>query len=241
VAIFGLAWGQSDWTEVPRRRSGCIISGLSGAASERQSLRPLHRRDRTRAVLTHGKRSTPRCHNPDRGPSECFRWTIPHDILVNRMKGTRTNTVAHGGGKDIVAHSINGLPRCWLKWTARLNRMSPFRSKIGRWLALTALALQLTLSFAHVHLMTLHGTDYGTAISGATVKTHKLPTPEPADPSDHCAICALIQLAGSTLLPHVPQVPELFEFRASQLAGDVALLMLCPRRTAFQSRAPPPA
>jgi hypothetical protein len=56
------------------------------------------------------------------------------------MKGTRTNTVADGGGKDIVAHSINGLPRCWLKWTARVNRMSPFRSKIGSWLALTALA-----------------------------------------------------------------------------------------------------
>jgi hypothetical protein len=117
--------------------------------------------------------------------------------------------------------------------------MIPLRSKIGSWLALAALALQLTLSSAHVHLTILHGAAYGTAITGATVKTHKLPTPEPADSSDYCAVCASIQLAASTLLPQNPELPKLFEFRTIQLAGDVALPILGPRRTAFQSRAPP--
>jgi hypothetical protein len=117
--------------------------------------------------------------------------------------------------------------------------MGPFRSKIGSWLALAALALQLTLSSAHVRLTISHGVDYGTAITGATVKTYKLPTPQPADSSDYCAICASVQLAASTLLPQVPQLPELFEFRTIRLAGDVALPFLGPRRTAFQSRAPP--
>jgi hypothetical protein len=119
--------------------------------------------------------------------------------------------------------------------------MVQFRSKIGSWLALTALVLQLMLSSAHVHLTILHGVDYRTAITGATVNTYQHPTPEPADSSGYCAICASIQLAASTLLPQVPQVPKLFEFRTIQLAGDIALPILGPRRTAFQSRAPPPA
>jgi hypothetical protein len=119
--------------------------------------------------------------------------------------------------------------------------MVQFRSKIGSWLALTALALQLTLSCAHVHLTILHGTNYGTAITGATVNTNQHPTPEPADSCDYCAICASIQLAASTSLPQVPQLPKRFEFRSIQLAGDIALPILGPRRTAFQSRAPPPA
>jgi hypothetical protein len=140
-----------------------------------------------------------------------------------------------------VANSINGLPRCWLQWTARVNGMGPFRSKIGSWLALTALALQLTLSSAHVHFTILHGADYGTAIVGATVKTDKLPTPEPADSSDYCAICASIPLTASTLLPQVPPLPKLFVLRTVYLAGDVALPIFGPSRTAFQSRAPPPA
>jgi hypothetical protein len=117
--------------------------------------------------------------------------------------------------------------------------MIPLRSKIGSWLALAALALQLTLSSAHVHLTILHGADYGTAITGATVKTYELPTPGPVDSSDYCAICASIQLAASTALPEYPQLPKLFEIRTIQFAGDVALPILGPRRTAFQSRAPP--
>jgi len=119
--------------------------------------------------------------------------------------------------------------------------MGPFRSKIGSWLALTALVLQLTLSSAHMHLTILHGADYGAASTGTTVRTQKLPTPQPADSSHYCAICASIQLAASTLLPQVPHLPKIFEFQTIQLAGDVALPIRGPRRTAFQSRAPPPA
>jgi hypothetical protein len=117
--------------------------------------------------------------------------------------------------------------------------MGPFRSKIGSWLALAALALQLTLSSAHVHLAILHGAGHAAATAGATVTTYKSPTPELAHSSDRCAICASIQQAASTLLPQAPQLPKLCEFRAIRLAGDVARQIPGPRRTAFQSRAPP--
>jgi hypothetical protein len=124
-------------------------------------------------------------------------------------------------------------------WIGTVNDMVSFRSKIGSWLALTALALQLMLSSAHVHLTILHSAEYRTAITGTTVKTYKLPTPEPADSSDYCAVCASIQLAASTVLPQVPQLPKHFEFGTIQVGGNVALAIVSPRRTAFQSRAPP--
>jgi hypothetical protein len=117
--------------------------------------------------------------------------------------------------------------------------MVRFRSKIGSWLALTALALQLMLSSAHVHLTILHGADYRTAIAGATAKTYRLPAPEPTTSGDYCAICASIQLSANTDLPRVPQLPKVLEFRTIQLTADVALAILGARRTAFQSRAPP--
>ncbi len=70
--------------------------------------------------------------------------------------------------------------------------MVRFRSKIGSWLAFTALSLQLMLSSTHVHFAILHGAGYGTATTGTTVKTYRLPTPEPADSEGYCAICASI-------------------------------------------------
>ena len=82
--------------------------------------------------------------------------------------------------------------------------MVRFRSKIGSWLALTALALQLMLSSAHVHLTILHGADCRTAIAGATAKTYKLPAPGPTTSGDYCAICASIQC---------PQIPTCRGFR----------------------------
>jgi hypothetical protein len=117
--------------------------------------------------------------------------------------------------------------------------MVRFRSKIGSWLALTALVVQLMLSSAHVHLTILHGADYRTAIAGATAKTYKLPAPEPTTPGDYCAICASIQLSANTDLPRVPKLPKVLEFRTIRVTGDVALAIVGPHRTAFQSRAPP--
>ena len=117
-----------------------------------------------------------------------------------------------------------------------------FRSKKGTWLALTALALQLVLSFAHVHFAGAFSPHCGAVISGTTIETYKLPIPESADTGDeYCALCASIHLVASTVEPQAPQLAAFFAFRTIEHVEHVAITILAPRRTPFQARAPPPA
>jgi hypothetical protein len=91
--------------------------------------------------------------------------------------------------------------------------MVSFQSKIGTWLALTALALQLVLSFAHVHFAGAFSPLGGAVISGATIETYKLPIPEPADTGDeYCALCASIHLVASSVVPQAPQLAAFIAF-----------------------------
>src|SRR5215472_10254620 len=73
----------------------------------------------------------------------------------------------------------------------------------GALLALSALVLQILLSFDHVHL-------HGVAQSAPPAITHSIiladknsqtPAPIPADTDDYCAICASIFLASSAFAP----------------------------------------
>jgi hypothetical protein len=123
---------------------------------------------------------------------------------------------------------------------SKKNAMVSFQPKIRSCLALAALALQLALSFAHVHLSGVYGSHYGTAITGAATRTCKLPAPEPTDSgNEDCAICASIQLAAGSLLPKALQLPTFFGVRTIKHAGYIALAIPAPRRTPFQPRAPP--
>ena len=118
--------------------------------------------------------------------------------------------------------------------------MVSFQPKIGSWLALAALALQLVLSFAHVHLSGVYGLHLGTAVSAASATIDKLPTPEPANSaSDYCVICASIQLAASSLLPKALQLPSSFVVRTIEHVSQVALAISVTRQILFQPRAPP--
>ena len=116
--------------------------------------------------------------------------------------------------------------------------MVSFRPKIGSWLALAALGLQLALSFGHVHLIGVHDAHDVTAVTGATVETYRFPAPGSAG-DDYCAICASIQLAANSLVPQAAQVPTVSAFRTIEHADRVTPAVIAARRTAFQSRAPP--
>ena len=109
----------------------------------------------------------------------------------------------------------------------------------GSRLALFALALQIVLSFGHVHLGEFrHATD-GPAVAGSQ--------PVPSDPfqhpgsdaDDYCAICATIHLAATSLLPQLPQLPVQFATRPVEHANFVVKGFFSARRAPFQSRAPP--
>src|SRR5882672_3674544 len=89
------------------------------------------------------------------------------------------------------------------------------RSSSGSWLALFALAVQLAVSFAHVHL------DRGAPVAGHSssvlLRVHapngiaaaSLPAGDeaPALADDYCAVCALIHLAGSVVAAEAPALP----------------------------------
>lgn len=81
------------------------------------------------------------------------------------------------------------------------------------WLALLALAIQLGLSFGHVHAdddTQRTAVPLVVALLGGNAPTDAGPVPTPADHEPHghagdaCPICAIIALAGSLLLPEPP-------------------------------------
>lgn len=91
------------------------------------------------------------------------------------------------------------------------NDMRWFRShsRLGTCLALFALAFQLAVSFAHVHLdgsgrqPALFG---GERIAAATTAPDPSNSGVPAPADEGCAICALIHLAGSLICADAPSL-----------------------------------
>jgi hypothetical protein len=106
--------------------------------------------------------------------------------------------------------------------------------------ALAAMALQLVLSFGHLHLERIAS---GSGI--VSVAASKAPSSQqnPANPTneadDYCAICATIHLASSSFLPDAPLVPVPFASRSIEHFSYFTFISVLPRRAAFQSRAPP--
>jgi hypothetical protein len=123
-----------------------------------------------------------------------------------------------------------------MPWIRRYRRS-------GAWVALFALALQLVLSFGHVHVDSAAGSIPAFAGISASQAADVDGTPSDSDhhPGTHdfCAICATIGLASSLLLPQPAQLklpiadahkwPR--EYQAALVARQPHFL--------FQARAPP--
>jgi hypothetical protein len=135
--------------------------------------------------------------------------------------------------------------------------MKWFRSNIrhGSRLALLALVVQLVLSFGHFHGFAAQAApaiqasaatsdiSAGLATSGATDESAQQQSPSRHDsdqqPSDPCAICAVIALANTVLFatPPLLLLPQAVEFL--YLTTDAEFVHLNSARIAFQPRAPP--
>jgi Protein of unknown function (DUF2946) len=121
------------------------------------------------------------------------------------------------------------------------------RSKGLSCLALFALALQLVLTFGHVHL------ERSAPISAdkfaiASVNASSEANNPPADPTgrhdradDRCSICTLIHLAGTLVLAEPPSLP--LPDVAERLPSEAAFAfdVPTPQRALFAARAPPTA
>ncbi len=112
------------------------------------------------------------------------------------------------------------------------------RRRLGGWLALFALAVQLTLSFGHTHAEDFQAKDSAPQTYNVAGEAGGAPA---APNSDDCAICVAAHLTGVSLLPAPPQfavpMPEVFAWRtAIERRIDQRAL-----RQPFQARAPPQA
>jgi len=119
------------------------------------------------------------------------------------------------------------------------------RSRLGSYLALFAIAFQLAVSFAHVHL------DHVSPRAAAARVLAGAPAPSeevnaPSAPADHetlgddgCQICALIHLAGTIVPAETPPLPPPRIFLRTRHETAVAFDLTAPHRVLFQARAPP--
>jgi hypothetical protein len=106
-------------------------------------------------------------------------------------------------------------------------------------LALFALALQIALSFGHVHPGDFRHVGSSLAVGGSS-SAPAAPAQQPVrDADDYCAICATIHLAATSLLPQAPPLPVPFAARAVEHVNCTAAAFFSARRAPFQSRAPP--
>ena len=113
--------------------------------------------------------------------------------------------------------------------------------RFGSCLALAALALQLVMSFGHVHLDGVHHTYPTLALSRSGAQASQLPAPQPGNDADddYCAICVTIFLAANSFLPPTPQLPVPSVSQTIERFDRVPVVFIASRRAPFQSRAPP--
>ncbi len=113
--------------------------------------------------------------------------------------------------------------------------------RFGSYLALAALALQLVVSFGHVHLDGIHRSYPAPAVSGSGAQASQLPAPHPGNDADddYCALGATIFLAATSFLPPAPQLPVPSASQTIERFDRVPVVFIASRRAPFQSRAPP--
>jgi hypothetical protein len=116
----------------------------------------------------------------------------------------------------------------------------------GALFALAALALQIAVSFGHVHLNGVvraapHATVAGAHQTTLAQASGQGPAQNSGDDDDYCAICASIFLVSTSFVSEPPKLPVPVGFIRIERSFSVARGIIAPRRVAFQSRAPPAA
>jgi hypothetical protein len=155
--------------------------------------------------------------------------------------------------------NVGAAEMSWYPTQGRVSGMKWFRSNVkpGSRLALFTLAVQFVLSFGHFHGgaaqaapaiqsgLAQSGLSGASGLSTADAVGLSAPRRSPAShdsdrqPSDACAICAVIALANAALFatPPLLLLPQAVEFL--YLTTDAEFVHLNSARVAFQPRAPP--
>jgi hypothetical protein len=115
-----------------------------------------------------------------------------------------------------------------------------FRDNIrhGSWLALIALAINIALSFGHVHAIGGHHSERGLVV--ASSDSHQAPGhSDDGKADDLCPICMAAAAIGTALAPTPPALAVEFADAAIDHAIEQPYAIPHAPRAAFQSRGPP--
>jgi hypothetical protein len=116
--------------------------------------------------------------------------------------------------------------------------------KHGSLLALVALAINLALSFGHVHALEGKRGDQSNRVPAAAIAT----SPEGGGAADHdqnrhpddlCPICMAAATFGSGIAPALPALTVQFADTHIDRIFAPVVALASPQRPAFQSRGPP--
>jgi hypothetical protein len=123
-----------------------------------------------------------------------------------------------------------------MHWIRRNNRF-------GSLAALVALAIQLVVSFAHVHLTDIQGSSPTAVTQNAQGGGNTAPGPDDDDrfPAGHkyCAICAALNQVSSSVLPTVELPAAPADHSQTWFADLPRAKVSSPFHFLFQARAPP--
>jgi hypothetical protein len=106
-------------------------------------------------------------------------------------------------------------------------------------IALFAMALQVALSFGHIHVDQILGASGQAAHAGTKPAETRTADELPAGAGDECAVCALIALANSLILPLPAMLPLPVHFAATHHAPALVFYISQSTVAPFQARAPP--
>jgi hypothetical protein len=108
------------------------------------------------------------------------------------------------------------------------------QKRLGAWLALVALALQLGLSFGHVHHQAVgHAAETAAGEPGGG-------EPEHGD-NDYCPVFAILSLLAGAQTGSDPVIPAPALFATKAIFAGTEADRAATQQTAFRSRAPPPS
>lgn len=112
----------------------------------------------------------------------------------------------------------------------------------GSWLALIALAINLGLSFGHVHAIDGGASGRGTATAASIASSdhsHKQGHPDHDHADDLCPICMAATSMASALASAPPTLPSKFAHVTIDRTIEPVFALVEPPPAAFQSRGPP--
>ena len=117
-----------------------------------------------------------------------------------------------------------------------------FRSNVrsGVWFALVAMALQLAFAFGHLHLRITSAQQVAKAAVTLLPDESSVPTKQkPRSVDEHCAVCTLIQMAGTGVPATAASLPLPARFLAAPFRIDFEHELAASPPRHFQARGPP--